>query len=287
MKSTNSLSQLSHLVFKTTAVLSVSLLLAVSCRSDSSPSVEIDPSRYAQNPYGLGPAGISLSKDGGALVAGDLGSAGNYAIMAKTGISNVIGSTVTGHLGASPVTATSITGFALSADATNVFSTSPSVVGKVYAAQMAAPTTSNLTTAIGSMETAYTDAATRVRPNFLELEGGDLSGLTLVPGLYKWGTNVTIPSTFYISGSATDVWIFQIAGNITMASGMSVILQGGALPENIFWQVAGAVEIGTSSHFEGIILCKTAVDMRTNASLDGRILSQTFVALDDNIITQP
>lgn len=266
-------------------ILLFSLFLAVSCVSDS--GLPVDPSLFAGNPNGLGPAPISLSKDGGVVGAGDLGSAGNYAILAKTGVSNVTGSTVTGHIGASPVTATSITGFALTADATNVFSTSPSVVGKVYAAQMAAPTTSNLTSAIGSMETAYTNAAGRVRPNFTELAGGNLSGLTLVPGLYKWGTSVTIPSTFYISGSATDVWIFQIAGNITMASGMSVILQGGALPENIFWQVAGSVEIGASSHFEGIILCKTAVNFRTNATMDGRILSQTFVALDDNDITEP
>src|SRR6266446_3497804 len=100
------------------------------------------------NNKGAGPAPVSLGS------AGSLGAAGSYVILAKTGISNVTGSTVTGDIGLSPAAASFITGFSLVADSTNVFSNSSSVVGKVYAANYAVPSPSNLTTAIGSMETA-------------------------------------------------------------------------------------------------------------------------------------
>ncbi|MBC7427417.1 MAG: DUF3494 domain-containing protein [Bacteriovorax sp.] len=235
-----------------------------------------------RNPYGLGPAVVSLSSANG------LASAESYVLLTKTGISNVTGSNITGNIAVSPAAATYITGFALVADATNVFSISSSVpTGKVYAANYAVPTPSNLTAAIGTMETAYTDAAGRNPPDYNELATGDLGSKTLVPGLYKWSSNVIAPLNFTISGSATDIWIFQIAGNLSLASGVNITLTGGALPKNIFWQVAGQVTLGTSSHFEGVILCKTAVTLGTLASINGRILSQTAVTLDDNVITEP
>lgn len=242
-----------------------------------------------RNPFGAGPAAISLSTSGGELVPSDLGSAGGYVILSKTGISDVTGSAVSGNIGVSPAASTYITGFALSADATNVFSTSSKVVGggKVYAATYAAPTPSNLTTAIGNMETAYTDAAGRSNPDFNELSSGEIGSLTLAPGLYKWTNTVSISNDVTISGSATDIWIFQISGDITMASGKNVILTGGALPKNVFWQVAGQVTIGTNAHFEGIILSKTAINFQTGASLEGRAYAQSAVTLDFNNIVQP
>lgn len=91
----------------------------------------------------------------------NLGAAGTYVILAKSGISTVPTSAVTGNIGVSPAAATFITGFGLTANATNVFSTTPQVVGKVYSATYAPPTPSNLTAAIGAMQTAFTDAAGR------------------------------------------------------------------------------------------------------------------------------
>src|SRR5204863_4696141 len=112
-----------------------------------------------QNPSGAGPAPVSLGS------SEDSGAAGSYVILAKTGISNVTGSMVTGDMGLSPAAASFITGFSLIADSTNVFSTSSSVTGKVFAANYAVPSPTNLTTAIGSMETAYSDAAARSNPD--------------------------------------------------------------------------------------------------------------------------
>jgi len=243
---------------------------------------------YNENPFGDGPRSVSLSTNGAfASDPSDLGSAGSYVIIAKTGVSNVTGSTITGNVAVSPAAASYITGFSLSMDASNEFSTSLSVVGNVYAADYSAPTPSNLTSAVGSMQTSYTNAAGRVRPDFNELATGNLGGLTLVPGLYKWTNTVTIPTSVTISGSATDMWIFQISGDLIMDAGMSVILAGGAQAKNIFWQVAGQVTIGSTAHFEGIILGKTAVTLQTGASMNGRIFAQTAVSLDNNVITEP
>ena len=179
----------------------------------------------------------------------NLGTAGQYAILAQSAISTVPTSAITGNLGLSPAAASFITGFALSADATNVFSTSPQVTGKVYAADYSVPSPSNLTTAIGDMQSAFTDAAGRA-PDVTELGAGNIGGKTLMPGVYKWGTGLLIPTDVTLSGAATDVWIFQIAQDLTMSSATKVVLSGGAVPANVFWEVAGAVNVGTTAHLE-------------------------------------
>ncbi|MCJ7697748.1 MAG: ice-binding family protein, partial [Thermoplasmata archaeon] len=115
----------------------------------------------------------------------------------------------------------------------------------------------------------------------------DIGGLTLVPGLYKWGTGVIIPTNVTLSGGANDVWIFQIVGTLDISSAKQVILSGGAQAKNIFWAVAGAVTLGTTSVFNGNILAKTNIAMNTGATLNGRTLAQTAVTLDANTVTVP
>ena len=220
-----------------------------------------------------------------ALAEVDLGAAGNYVILAKTAINNSPTSAITGDAGISPAAETYITGMSLTA-ATG-FATSTQLTGKVYAADMAWPTPSNLTTAVDNMITAYNDAAGRPSPDFFELSTGNIGGKTLSPGLYKWTNTVTIPANVTISGGPTDVWIFQIAEDLTVSSAVNVTLSGGALAENIFWQVAGEVTIGTTAHFEGVIMSMTGITLNTGASLNGRALAQTAVILDSNVVTQP
>ena len=236
------------------------------------------------NPSGLGPAPVALGS------TTDLTAAGSYVLLAKTGITNVTGSVITGgHLGLSPAAATFITGFAMTADTSNVYSTSASVVSpsKIYASNYAVPSPTNLTSAILSMQTAYTDAAGRTHPDFLNLGSGELGGKTLTPGLYTWGTGVTISNDVTIAGGATDVWIFQVAQALDVSTGKRVILSGEAQAKNIYWQVAGAVTFHANSHFEGIILAKTGITLQTTATLHGRALAQTLVALDNNAVTAP
>jgi len=134
---------------------------------------------------------------------------------------------------------------------------------------------------------AYTDAAGRSIPDSTELGAGEIGGLTLVPGLYKWGSGVSISTSVTLSGGPNDVWIFQVAGTLKQASATSVILEGGALAKNIFWQAAGVVSIGTTAHFEGVVLAKTMIAVKTGASANGRLLAQTAITLEQNAITQP
>jgi len=215
----------------------------------------------------------------------DLGTAGDYVILAKTAINNNPTSAITGDLGLSPAAGSYITGFALT-DNTG-YATSDQVTGQIFAADMADPTPSNLTTAVNNMVTAYNDAAGRSNPDFFELYDGNIGGKTLTPGLYKWTNTVLIPASITISGSAEDVWIFQIAENLTLSSAVEITLSGGAKSENIFWQVAGEVTVGTTTHFEGIILSMTGITLNSGATLNGRMLAQTAVILDANTVVQP
>ncbi len=216
----------------------------------------------------------------------DLGTAGNFVILTKTGVTSVPPANITGDLGTSPIAAAAITGFALVADSTNVFSTSSQVTGNVYAANYASPTPSKMTTAIGDMQHAFTDAAGRA-PGVTELGAGNIGGRTLVAGVYKWSTGVLIPTNVTLQGSSTDVWIFEIAQNLTVSSATSIILQGGARPENVYWQVSGGVVLGSTAHLEGIVLAKTAITLAAGASVRGRLLSQTAVTLISNTVAEP
>lgn len=227
-----------------------------------------------------------LIADNAKVESVDLGLAGDFVILTKTGISTVPSSVVKGNIGVSPIDATAITGFSLTADATNEFSISNQIIGKAYASNYASSTSSNLTTAISNMETAYTNAAGRAA-NYTELYSGDISGKTLAPGVYKWGTGVLINSDVTLIGNANNVWIFQVGEGITQANGINIILAGGAQAKNIFWQAAESVSIGTGSHFEGIVLSMTNITMGTNSSINGRLYAQTAVTLDASTVVAP
>jgi hypothetical protein len=219
-------------------------------------------------------------------LAVDLRSAAGFVIVAKTGISTVPTSAITGDLAVSPAAGSYVTGFDLVADASNVFATSVQVTGRVLAADHAAPTPGYLTTAVSDMETAFTDAAGRA-PDVTELGCGNIGGMTLTKGVYKWGSGLLVPTDVTLSGSATDVWILQVAQGLTVADGTKIALAGGALAKNVFWQVSGAVDLGTTSHFEGIVLSQTAIALHTGASINGRLLAQTAVTLESSTVVQP
>lgn len=210
----------------------------------------------------------------------DLGSAGNFAILSKSGITDVFRSAIVGDVGTSP-----ITGAAIGLECNEVTGTVFTVNAAGPACRVVDPV--SLTLSVGAMETAYNDAAGRSLPDVLNLGAGEIGGLTLTPGLYKWTSNVSISNDVTLTGGPNDVFILQIAGNLREASAKSVTLAGGVQAKNVFWQTAGAVTIGTTAHFEGIILSKTMIAMKTHASINGRLFAQTAVTLQMNAVTQP
>lgn len=230
---------------------------------------------------------LTTAGAGGATVV-NLGTAANYAILTQAGITNTSGTSIVGDIGVSPIASTAITGFDLTLDGSGQFATSSQVTGRVYAANYATPTPTVLSTAVGDMNTAYTDAAGRSGTDFLNLAGGNLNGETLAPGLYTWNSAVTITSGVTINGGGDPnaVWIFQIQNRLNLANDAIITLSGGAQAQNIFWQTAEGATLGTNSQFTGIILTATDIAVQTGASVDGNLYAQTAVTLDGNAITQ-
>jgi Ice-binding-like len=229
---------------------------------------------------GTAPVAQGLPAAGfGAVAPVNLGTAGTFAILTSSGITDVHASAIRGNVGASPITG----------DAIGL--TCPEVTGTIYSVNAGGPVScrvtgpSVLTTAVRDEETAYTDAAGRTSPGFVNLGAGQIGGLTLAPGVYKWTSGVSISADVTLAGGPNDVWIFQIAGTLTQASATRVTLTGGAQARNVFWQSAGAVALGTGAHSEGTILAKTMIALNTGASTNGRLLAQTAVTLQQNRVT--
>jgi len=224
----------------------------------------------------------------------DLGTAENYTILTKAGITNVEPSVITGDIAVSPITGAAMTGFALTATLGGTAATSSQVSGLAYGANYIAPTPAVLTAAVLDMQAAYTNAAARTTTS-LNLGAGLIGGLTLTPGVYTFGSNVVISDDLTFEGTqedntstnyyecdapdtevgGDDVFIIQISGYLTLASAKKIILTKGAQAKNIFWKVTGYIAVGTTAEMKGILLCATKVDMLTGSSLEGRILAQT------------
>ncbi|MCF7922097.1 MAG: ice-binding family protein [Candidatus Marinimicrobia bacterium] len=216
----------------------------------------------------------------------NLGSTANFAILAGALVSNVPTSAVTGDVGLSPAAGSYISGFGLT-----------EVSGTIYTADATGPAGSvtsaaMLTAAKGDLTIAYNDAKGRVpipAGAYLDTLAGEIGGLTLGPGLYKFTGTLSITGSYLtLEGSSTDVWIFQIAENLVVADAIHVILAGGALPANIFWQVGTSATLGSTSVFKGTILADQSISLSTGATLDGRALARiAAVTIETSIITAP
>lgn len=185
-----------------------------------------------------------------------LAGAANFALLAGSSITNTGSTNVTGDIGLSP--GTSIGGFP---------------PGILVGTQHINDVTANQ--AKLDLTAAYNNAAGRTCTDIVSLSG-NIGGLTLTPGLYKSTSSLAISSgdlTFDARGDATAVFIIQIASSLTTTSGRKVILSGGALASNIFWQVGSSATFGTTSVFKGTILTMQSITFNTGATLDGRALA--------------
>ena len=219
----------------------------------------------------------------------DLGTAGDFVILSKAGITNIATSAITGNIGTSPITAAALDNVSCAEIRGTIYGADAAYTGSrdvsCFAGEAADITL--VGNAVLDMETAYIDAAGRTLPDFTEHYAGDISGRTLAPGLYKWSTGVSVTGGVTLSGGPNDVWIFQVSGDVTLANNSSVNLTGGAQSENIFWQVGGGAGLilGTNAHIHGVILAEKGVTVKTGTSVSGRIFAQTAVTLDKNVIS--
>jgi hypothetical protein len=197
-----------------------------------------------------------------------LGAAAPYGILGGSGVTNNGPTVINGSLGTSP---------------TGTLTGSPTVTGTTDLANPAAAAAKVALTA------AFTDAAGR-NVNVIALPG-DLSGLTLAPGLYKNSTSVLLSTgnlTLDAQGDPNATWIFQIGSTLTTIVGTQVVLTGGAKASNIFWQVGSSATLGTTTIFKGNILAQISISVNTGAVVEGRLLTQTgAVSLLSNIVTVP
>ena len=100
-------------------------------------------------------------------------------------------------------------------------------------------------------------------------------------------STINFPSITDFDCDLYPAWIFQIAGTFEMAAGTKVILAGGALAKNIVWVVGGGATTTSTAHLEGIVLGKTAITLGTLTSVNGRILAQTMVSLQQATVVVP
>jgi len=229
---------------------------------------------------------LSITTMSQAQTAVNLGSTANFVILAGSLVSNIPTSSVTGDIGLSPAAGSGITGFG-----------AMEVSGLVYTVDATGPAGSTiaaalLTAAKGDLTIAFNDAAGRVpvpTGTFLNPGSGNIGGMTLVPGLYKFTSSASITGNdVTLTGNATAVWIFQIAADLNVGTGVKVILAGGAKAANIFWQVGTSATLGTTSVFKGTIMADQSISIGTGASLEGRALAASAaVTLASNVITKP
>lgn len=244
----------------------------------------------SSGPAAANPAG-AVCTQGAACV--DLATAGTYVILAQAGITNVPTSAIGGNVGASPITGAAI----------GVTCAEVAMGGKIYdddgaytgggGADVSCRVTDapGLTTAVADSITAFGDAAGRTPTEPADSLGaaGDIGGLTIGPGVHAFSGVVSMTSDVTLNGSATDVWIFQVSGNLTEDAGIKVILAGGARPQNIFWQVAGGggAAIGAGADFKGVIIASNGATLGAAATMDGRIYTGGGTTLSANTVTRP
>jgi hypothetical protein len=220
--------------------------------------------------FGVLMIGVITPRTAFAATVPGLGTAGNFAVMGASTVTNTGDTVVTGDLGLSP--GTSVTGFPPG-----------TVVGTQHVADAVA------SQARTDLTAAYDAAA--AQPATAVLSGQDLGGKTLTPGVYRFASSAQLTGTLTLDGQSNPeaAFIFQMGSTLTTATASQVVLTNGALASGVFWQVGSSATIGTGTALQGTVMALASITMVTGASiLTGRALAlNAAVTLDTNHITRP
>jgi hypothetical protein len=218
-------------------------------------------------------------------ISPSLGTAKSFAVLAGTAITNVPTSAISGDVGLSP---------AAGSNYGAGFSIADMVTGTIYAVDATGPAGSVvnpglLTTAKTDLVAAYDALAAAAQPCITSYAGTkDLVGLSLVPGVYCAGA-FTLSGVLTLTGTITDVWIFQSADTlITAPGGVAKVqfLDKRSSACNVWWWVASSATLDTNTAFKGNILALTSITMNTGATIDGRVLARNgAVTMQSNTIS--
>jgi len=197
----------------------------------------------------------------------NLGTAGNFSVLAGSTVTNTGTTTVNGNVGVSPGSA--VTGFP------------PGVVvgGTIH---------SNDATAVkaqSDMINAFNSITPM--PCTADLTGQDLGGKTLTAGVYCFTSTAQLTGalTLDAQGNPNASFIFKIGSTLTTASASRVVMINGGSTCNVFWQVGSSATLGTTTTFAGDILALTSITLTTGANLSGRALAHNgAVTLDTNAV---
>ncbi len=199
-----------------------------------------------------------------AVSSPSLGTAGYFAVLGSSTVTNTGATNITGDLGVSPGTA--VTGFPPG-----------TTTGTIHGGDSIALQAQH------DASVAYTNTAGQPCTN--NLTGQDLGGKTLTPGVYCFASSAFLTGQLTLDGqgNANSVFIFQMGSTLITASSARVTLINAAKPCNIFWQVGSSATLGTYTSFAGNILALASITVTTGTTSNGSLYALNgAVTLDTN-----